>query len=82
MQPSSFETLCTSETPQTHLISYIYALLFETVEADAEIACVQWNRKLNVPLSKEAWEMIHARLLSSSRNVVPIHTRRCIISPR
>lgn len=46
-------TLCLSETPQRHLISRLYSLLFHSCVVTSGTASAAWERELRVSLSRE-----------------------------
>lgn len=68
-QLTSFESLCTRNLPQRHLISLIYTMLFEEPNIKRDSACTTWGRELQISLSDEEWETIHEYAHKGSMNV-------------
>lgn len=57
---SQFESLCTTNEPQRHLISIIYSILFDEYDPKSNIACTQWVKDLSITLSEAEWGNMYA----------------------
>lgn len=68
-QPTPFETLCSSNTPQTPNLPCICTPVWRCRARRRYSTIPQWNWELNVHLPRKAWETLHTRSRSSSRNV-------------
>lgn len=66
---SPFETLCTKQSPQSHLIATLHSLLFSEVPSNSGWACKTWENKLSLVLSPEEWERVYLSIHKGSVNV-------------
>lgn len=57
-----FEALCSNDSPQSHLISTVYSLLFDESDHKSNMVNRKWEMELNLDLPKEEWENIHTHI--------------------
>lgn len=64
-----FEHLCSQSTPQQHVISNIYNMLFLDTSPKPGKVCVTWEREMQLELSEDQWDckftIAHKALLTS-----------------
>lgn len=63
------ETLCTKQSPQSHLISTMYSLLFLNVPSNIGRACKAWENELSLSMSREQWEQVYLNIHKGSVKV-------------
>lgn len=69
-QLSPFETLCSRNTPQRHLISYIYTLLQDDTDPSmTQPARASWEADLHLTLTDDDWDSIYTFAHKGSLNV-------------
>lgn len=67
--PTVLESLCASSTPQSHVISMLYASLFGESYALLSSERSYWNSVLGAEIEEESWDRIHLYIHKGSLNV-------------
>lgn len=71
--PTFLESLCTSSSPQSHLILGLYATMFGEPYASLKSEHAYWETELGMVIDDTAWDRVHLYIHKGSLNV---HTQK------
>lgn len=63
------EELCSTASPQRHLILTVYALLFGEIDHKSNTVIQKWESELKLDLPKEEWDSIYEHIHKGSINI-------------
>lgn len=67
--PTVFESLCSSSSPQRHVISVLYASMFKEPHTSMHAEHAFWETQLGKVIEKKSWERVHWYIHKGSLNV-------------
>uniref|UniRef100_A0A8C5PTT4 Reverse transcriptase zinc-binding domain-containing protein n=1 Tax=Leptobrachium leishanense TaxID=445787 RepID=A0A8C5PTT4_9ANUR len=77
---TTFETICISDPPPPHLLSYIYSLLSSAKFQTLPLYTTKWSAELSQPLTPEEWSTAFQVTFRSSRALTVQETNYKLIS--
>uniref|UniRef100_A0A8C5QKS0 Reverse transcriptase domain-containing protein n=1 Tax=Leptobrachium leishanense TaxID=445787 RepID=A0A8C5QKS0_9ANUR len=77
---TTFETICTSDPPPPHLLSYIYSLLLSARFKALPSYTIKWSSELPRPLTPEEWSTAFQVTFHSSRALTVQETNYKLLS--
>lgn len=71
--PTVFESLCSGPSSQRHVISVLYAFMFQEPYSALHTECAFWETQLDTVIPEASWDRIHLYIHKGSLNV---HTQK------